>query len=247
MGFFLLALVGVTIAAALLQANLGAQARSFSLAIRLPAGAVLLAFAAIVFRAPHGFLWALMLTAGAVALWLADGRWLRRRALARLKRRSRAAGSTERITTAHLSVLRDEATGALVGKVLRGMFEGREIGSLKTAEIALIWQDCRFADVPSAKLLEAHLDFTRASWREDVDRGEREMRGKDGRLQPTEALEILGIAAGASEDEIRRAHRALMLKHHPDRGGSTYLAARVNEAKDVLLALTANGGRPSSS
>lgn len=148
---------------------------------------------------------------------------------------TKSSGQMSKVTTEHLAMELDHDSGAMSGKVLKGMFTGRDLDSLKPAEVALLWHDCRFVDPQSAQLLEAYLDRIHPSWREDVSRGERAMRDHDGRMQPAEAYEILGIAPGASDEEIRRAHRDLMLKLHPDRGGSTYLAAQVNEAKDVLL------------
>jgi hypothetical protein len=147
----------------------------------------------------------------------------------------KSAGQTSSIKTEHLEMEIDHDTGGMSGRVLKGMFAGRNLDTLKPAEVALLWHDCRFVDPQSAQLLEAYLDHVHPTWREDVARGERAMRDHDGRMQPAEAYEILGLKPGASEEEIRRAHRDLMLKVHPDRGGSTYLAAQVNEAKDILL------------
>lgn len=145
-------------------------------------------------------------------------------------------GRTSRVTTDHLEMELDLDTGAISGRVLKGMFAGRDIESLKPVEMALLWQDCQFTDPKSAQIIEAYLDRVHPTWREDMARGEREIHsGPDGRMSREEAFEILGLAPGASEDEIRRAHRELILKLHPDRGGSTYLASKINEAKDVLL------------
>ena len=86
-------------------------------------------------------------------------------------------------------------------------------------------------------LLEAYLDRRFAGWRE-ADQGESQGRGKGGAggaMSRKEALEVLGLAEGAGAAEIIRAHRTLMKKFHPDHGGSTALAARVNQAKDVLM------------
>lgn len=148
----------------------------------------------------------------------------------------KSPGQSSQVSTEHLEMQLDLDTGEMTGRVIKGIFKGRTIESLRPADIALLWQDCRFDDPQSAQVLEAYLDRIHPSWREDVARGEREMSGgPDGRMTPDEAYEILGLKPGASEEVIRQAHRDLMLKFHPDRGGSNYIASKINEAKDVLL------------
>jgi len=150
----------------------------------------------------------------------------------------KSPGQTSRVATEHLEMELDHDTGEMRGRVVKGLFKDRDIESLSPADMALLWQDCRHTDPPSAQIIEAYLDRTHPSWREDMARGESDMsRGPDGRMTVKEAFEILGLKRGASDEEIRRAHRDLMLKLHPDRGGSTYLAAKINEAKDVALGL----------
>jgi hypothetical protein len=152
----------------------------------------------------------------------------------------RTAGTREsqssHVVTDHLEMRLDLETGQISGRVLQGLFAGRAIESLKPEELALLWQDCRIADPQSAQIIETYLDQLHPSWREDVKRGEERFSGgPDGRMGLEEAYEILGLAPGATREDIRKAHRELMLKLHPDRGGSTYLSAKINEAKAVLL------------
>jgi DnaJ-domain-containing protein 1 len=152
------------------------------------------------------------------------------------QRRPKSDRQSSRVVTDHLEVELEHDTGAIRGRVLKGFFSGRDLESLKPVELAHLWADCRFADPQSAQILEAYLDRVHPTWRDDMARGEAgEPKGPDGRMTREQALDILGLKAGASEDEIRHAHRELMMKLHPDRGGSTYLAAKINEAKDVLL------------
>jgi hypothetical protein len=148
----------------------------------------------------------------------------------------RTPGQSSRIETDHLEMELDHDTGEMRGRVLKGLFKDRDIASLTPADMALLWHDCRHTDIQSAQLVEAYLDRVHPSWREDMARGESDMsRGPDGRMDVDEALDILGLKPGADAEDVRRAHRNLMLKLHPDRGGSTYLAAKINEAKDVAL------------
>lgn len=149
----------------------------------------------------------------------------------------KASGRVSKVVTDHLEMELDHDTGEMRGRVLKGFFANRQIQSLRPVELAHLWQDCRFVDPQSAQLVEAYLDRIHPSWREDMARQDAESpKGPDGKMTREEALEILGLTTAATEDDIRHAHRDLMLKVHPDRGGSTYLAAKINEAKNVALA-----------
>ncbi len=155
----------------------------------------------------------------------------------------RAAGPgarAERITTARSAMIEmrlDHDSGALSGSVLAGPFQGRALDMLARPDCLALYASCRRDDPEGAALLETYLDRRFTRWREaDEGQGEarRRTRGGDA-MARDEAYEILGLPQGAGAEEIIRAHRSLMKKLHPDHGGSTALAARVNQAKDVLL------------
>jgi hypothetical protein len=148
----------------------------------------------------------------------------------------RSPGQTSRVATEHLEVELDHDTGEMRGRVLKGSFAGRTLDELSPIEVAQLWRDCRFADPQSTRILEAYLDRAHPSWREDLARQEGETAARPAsKMSRAQALDILGLPADASDEDVRRAHRELMLKLHPDRGGSTWLAAQINEAKDILL------------
>jgi hypothetical protein len=141
-----------------------------------------------------------------------------------------------RVVTEHLEVEVDAGGRVVRGIITKGFFKGRRIESLRPVEAAHLWQDCRFVDPQSAQLVGAYLDRVHPNWREDLARAEAQRpKGPDGKMTRAEALDILGLREDASDDDIRKAHRDLILRFHPDRGGSTYLAAKINEAKEVAL------------
>jgi DnaJ-domain-containing protein 1 len=130
----------------------------------------------------------------------------------------------------------DHDTGAMRGIILAGHHEGKSLDALDVETLAgLLTQ----IDEESRALLMAYLDRRSPRWRENTQGGAAAGEGQpawsSGKMTEEEAYQILGVKPAATAEEIGRAHRALMKKLHPDQGGSTYLAARVNEAKDVLL------------
>jgi DnaJ-domain-containing protein 1 len=115
--------------------------------------------------------------------------------------------------------------------VRRGHFTGRDLASMDRAELMELLADCQALDAESVPLIEAWLDRTDPEWREAAP----PPPPPGGRMTRAEALAVLGLSEGADEAAIRAAHRRLMQSAHPDRGGSDWLASRVNEARDLLL------------
>jgi hypothetical protein len=152
--------------------------------------------------------------------------------------RAGGAGQTSTIRTRYLSMRLDHASGALAGSVLDGPFKGRELGALTLSELRRLHEFYRDADAQSLAVLEAYLDREHGEgWREGIDPSTDQERpaSRGAGLSEAEARSILGVAADADAETIRAAHRRLMQRLHPDRGGSDYLAAKINEAKRRLL------------
>ncbi|HTZ66502.1 MAG TPA: molecular chaperone DnaJ [Roseiarcus sp.] len=146
-------------------------------------------------------------------------------------RARRGGASTAR--SAMIEMRLDHSSGTMTGRVLAGAYAGRAVEALSRPDLLSLRRELARDDPDGVNLLEAYLDRRFAGWRE-ADQGERQAR-RSGAMSRREALEVLGLAEGASSAEIIGAHRALMKKFHPDHGGSTTLAARVNQAKDVLM------------
>jgi hypothetical protein len=152
----------------------------------------------------------------------------------------KSPGQKSAVRTEALDMELDHDSGRMEGRCLKGQFAGRTLSSLSHDQLLQLLEELRAIDLQGALLIEAYLDRRSQDWRDrrsdDAARDEpRQPRGPRGRMTASEAYDVLGLEAGAREEEIRAAHRRLMMKLHPDQGGSTYLATRINEAKEVLL------------
>ncbi len=151
-------------------------------------------------------------------------------------RTQKSPGQVSRVRSAFLEMELDHDSGAMRGRILAGRYEGV---SLDAIDLPTLVGFIAEIDDDSRQLLMAYLDRRQPRWRENAEGNAAAGHGggasTGGKMTEEEAYQVLGLQPGASADEIGRAHRSLMKKLHPDQGGSTYLAARVNQAKDVLL------------
>ena len=176
----------------------------------------------------HGNVWAALCLFG-VSLWS-----LGRGAPARPAPQAEGA----RLRSVLLDMRYDKATGRLGGRVAAGPRKGTDLDALSRSECDALHAACLRADPEGVGLLEAYLNRRFPGWRaageDDRDPGAGRARFTS-RMTEQEAYQILGLRSGASRDDIVRSHRAAMKRWHPDQGGSVDLAARANEAKEVLL------------
>jgi len=147
----------------------------------------------------------------------------------------KSAGQTSNVRSQFLDMTLDHDSGQLNGRIVAGPFAGRALDDFDLPALAAMLPSF---DAESITLLESYLDRRFPAWRQDAQfdgAGRQGRAASSGKMTDEEAYQILGLKPGAGRDEIGHAHRSLMKKLHPDQGGSTYLAARVNEAKDTLL------------
>lgn len=145
-------------------------------------------------------------------------------------------GQASRVATSLIAMQLDHDTGRMDGDVLAGPLKGRKLSSLTLGEAQALHAQCAAVPDQSRALFEAWVERSRPEWRAQwASASSRASAGTSPRMTRAEALAILGLKEGASADDIRAAHRRLMKTAHPDLGGSDYLAAKINEAKEYLL------------
>lgn len=151
-------------------------------------------------------------------------------------------GQSSSVRSRFIRMTLNHDSGDVDGEVLEGQFSGKHLQELSLQQLFILLDECQ-DDSESVSLLVAYLDRNHPDWREQAEStsSSQSYSSQDsspqqtGKMSVDEAYEILGLTKGASEQQIKEAHRKLIHKVHPDHGGSTYLSAKINMAKDTLL------------
>jgi len=156
--------------------------------------------------------------------------------------KSSQSGNTKQthssVETEYLNMSLDHASGVMSGTIKKGAHAGEELKNLSITKLVELYKEIYAVDTESAQLLEAYLDRTfKNKWRDQVDEElhANYKASENTKMTVDEAYNILGLQSSATQDEIIDAHRRLIQKLHPDRGGNDYLASKINQAKEMLL------------
>lgn len=206
----------------------------------LKVAAIILGVAGVVLLVVVGRIGLVLMLAGAlVPLYI---RWRNARRLAHAGSSYKPAasdGGTSRVDTAWFAMTLDHDSGALDGEVRKGPQRGLRLSTLQLPTLLGLLSECG-DDAASQQVLTAYLDRHHDGWRDTAGaqgaagHAANETMAADV-LTPVEAYRILGLEPGADTAAIKAAHHRLMKKFHPDQGGSAWFAARINEARDLLL------------
>jgi hypothetical protein len=242
-GYFILGVGGLVALLLLARWIANADPRLLAWTVKVAGGIALLVIGVVLFVSDR-LQWLMYLVPLALPVYF---QWRSNR-IRRRNAQGPVPGGRSDVNTGWLGMELDHDSGAMRGTVLRGRFAGRGLAGMSLDELRELLDEVG-ADPDSISVLEAYLDRVHGpGWRggaadegagAGADAGtSREggprRGGLSGMTEP-EALEILGLGPNAGVDDIKEAHRRLMAKLHPDRGGSTYLAAKINQAKDILL------------
>jgi hypothetical protein len=196
-------------------------------ALAMGLGASISAVALVIGLVERSPFFVLLALGGGGALWYGLQRYG--------QRKPTSAPRFSAVETDYLSMRLDHDSGIMSGTVRGGRFQGRTLAELAEDELIELWRNCRAEDAQAARLMEAYLDRLKPEWRAAAEHAQAPPRGGSDAMTREEAYAILGLKPDASDGEVREAHHRLMMGVHPDHGGSTYLAAKLNRAREVLL------------
>lgn len=161
-------------------------------------------------------------------------RWLRSRSIPSSTSTGTGSSRQSAVTTRFLHMTLDHASGRMVGQIQEGCFAGRVLHDLTLSELLVLWRECQ-VDTQSVAVFEAYLDRREPAWRERLHDSDLGSSADSAAMSAAEAYQILGLQPGATQADIQSAYRRLIQRLHPDQGGSAYLAAYLNRARDLLL------------